>query len=274
MAKRVSRKIVALSSSAVAAVYLAGFMLTQSAADEIAQSEASGLPGVETAAPPGRPAAGDVPVALVPPLNLGQSIQRSPTPTSTPLQVFVLPTLAPISTATPTVSTISGSTPTRTPAAPDPTSTSRAAPALPPATSTATIPTVTPSAVRPNLAPAAPTATPSQQSVARIATPTTAPTIAPTTAPAAAAGAYKDGVYVGNGTSRRGDAQVTVTVKNGRIVSAVITRSTLQYPLSRIASLPGEVVDRQSAKVDTITGATLSSQAFQMAVRQALAQAA
>jgi uncharacterized protein with FMN-binding domain len=83
-------------------------------------------------------------------------------------------------------------------------------------------------------------------------------------------GQYRDGTYIGQGTSRRGDVWVSVQVQGGQIANVTITRSTLQYPLRDIANLPSEVVQRQSAQVDTISRATYSSQAFRGAVIQAL----
>ena len=88
-----------------------------------------------------------------------------------------------------------------------------------------------------------------------------------------AAAAYKDGTYTGQGSSRRGNVWVSVSVANGRIGSVTITRSTLQYPVRDIAGLPAQAVQRQSAQVDIVSGATYSSQAFRTAVSQALAQA-
>ncbi len=85
---------------------------------------------------------------------------------------------------------------------------------------------------------------------------------------------YRDGVYHGAGTSRRGGFRVAVTIAGGRISDVVLTEVTTQYPASRIAALPGQVVARQSAQVDRITGATYSVSAFQSAVQLALAQAA
>ena len=58
-----------------------------------------------------------------------------------------------------------------------------------------------------------------------------------------------------------------------RRTNVALTRVTTQYPASRIAALPGQVVARQSARVDRVSGATYSVQAFQQAVQQALAQA-
>jgi uncharacterized protein with FMN-binding domain len=67
--------------------------------------------------------------------------------------------------------------------------------------------------------------------------------------------------------------EVSVTVQGGRIANVVLTRVTTKYPASRIASLPGEVISRQTAQVDNVSGATASAQAFRSAVQQALAKA-
>ena len=101
------------------------------------------------------------------------------------------------------------------------------------------------------------------------ATPTA---LAVATSPASTSG-YKDGTYTGTGTSRRGGVDVAVTISGGRIAGVQITRSFTEYPVSRIASLPAQVIARQSAQVDRVTGATYSTQAFQTAVQQALALA-
>lgn len=123
---------------------------------------------------------------------------------------------------------------------------------------------------------AAPAATANPVASAPGATPaatSAAPTPgAPAAAPATASG-YRDGTYTGSGTSRRGGVDVAVTVGGGRIEAVTITGGTTQYPLSRIAALPAEVVARQSPAVDRVTGATYSVQAFQQAVQQALARA-
>lgn len=100
---------------------------------------------------------------------------------------------------------------------------------------------------------------------------TPAPTITATgTAPVAH---YRDGSYTGMGENRHGDVQVTVTISSGRIASAAIFDCGMQYPCSRIAMLPGEVLSRQSTDVDLVSGATMSSTAYQDAVLQALAKA-
>jgi len=62
-------------------------------------------------------------------------------------------------------------------------------------------------------------------------------------------------------------------VQGGQIRSAEITGCGTRYPCSRIANLPGQVITRQSAAVDYVSGATDSSTAFRGAVVAALAQA-
>jgi uncharacterized protein with FMN-binding domain len=105
------------------------------------------------------------------------------------------------------------------------------------------------------------------------ALPQSPPTSSGSPSAAASAVAYRDGTYQGSGMSRRGGVDVSVTIQDGRITATTITGGSTQYPLSRIASLPAQVVARQSAQVDRVTGATYSAQAFQQAVQQALAQA-
>lgn len=92
------------------------------------------------------------------------------------------------------------------------------------------------------------------------------------TAQAVASG-YRDGTYTGSASNRRGSLSVAVTIQGGRITDVQLTRYEMYYPPSRIARLPGEVIDRQSANVDLVSGATYSAEAFRQAVAQALAQA-
>jgi len=90
---------------------------------------------------------------------------------------------------------------------------------------------------------------------------------------AATTAAYKDGTYTGTGTSRHGNITASVVVQGGKIVSADITQCGTRYPCSDIASLPGQVVARQSAPVNLVSGATDSSHAYQGAIQNALMQA-
>lgn len=124
------------------------------------------------------------------------------------------------------------------------------------------------------------------------AAPKAVPQEAPADSPAAPAAApaaqpriqYKDGTYLGWGTSRHGDIQASVEIESGRITSAAIVQCLTRYSCSWISpktpgtgspefDLPGQVVTRQSAKVDYVSGATESSDAFYQAISQALSKA-
>ena len=85
--------------------------------------------------------------------------------------------------------------------------------------------------------------------------------------------ALKDGTYYGWGTSRHGDIQASVVIEKGRITAASIAQCLTRYSCSWIAALPPQVVSRQSAEVDFITGATQSTNAFYYAILEALAKA-
>jgi uncharacterized protein with FMN-binding domain len=116
--------------------------------------------------------------------------------------------------------------------------------------------------------------------------PTTLPTAEPTATdsnlrtpeppappPAASPAQYRDGTYSGWGTSRHGDIQATVVVEGGRIASAAITQCLTRYSCSWVSMLPAQVVSRQSANVDYVSGATQSASAFYYAVLEALSKA-
>lgn len=107
--------------------------------------------------------------------------------------------------------------------------------------------------------------------------PSSAPSVpaaaATTTTTASTTAAFKDGTYMGTGTSRHGSIGVTVTVQGGKLTSAAITDCGTRYPCSRIAELPAQAVARQSAAVDLVSGATDSTNAYRAAVNAALVQA-
>lgn len=83
----------------------------------------------------------------------------------------------------------------------------------------------------------------------------------------------RDGIYFGWGTSRHGDIQAGIEIKNGRIISAFINECMTQYSCSWISMLPPQVIARQSAEVDYVSGATQSANAFYYAVVDALKKA-
>jgi uncharacterized protein with FMN-binding domain len=130
-------------------------------------------------------------------------------------------------------------------------------------------------------APAAPAATPAEPVTPPAATPTAlAPPAAPPDAdpkpaepPAPKPAPYKDGTYVGWGTSRHGSIEATVTIEGGKIVGSAISQCLTRYSCSWIAHLVPQVVARQSANVDYVSGATQSTYAFYDAVVEALSKA-
>jgi uncharacterized protein with FMN-binding domain len=84
---------------------------------------------------------------------------------------------------------------------------------------------------------------------------------------------YKDGTYYGWGTSRHGSIEATVTIEGGKIVGSAISQCLTRYSCSWIAHLVPQVVARQSANVDYVSGATQSTYAFYDAVVEALSKA-
>ena len=84
---------------------------------------------------------------------------------------------------------------------------------------------------------------------------------------------YKDGTYLGWGTSRHGDIQAQVVIENGRIASATIAQCLTRYSCSVIEKLPPQVAERQSPETDYVSGATQSTNAFYYAVVEALSKA-
>lgn len=93
---------------------------------------------------------------------------------------------------------------------------------------------------------------------------------------------YKDGTFLGWGSCRHGDIEASVQIQDGKIVAATITQCLTRYSCSWISprlpspvlpDLPREVVERQSAKVDYVSGATESSYAFADAITAALSKA-
>ena len=98
--------------------------------------------------------------------------------------------------------------------------------------------------------------------------------VAPPPPPAAPeAPLYKDGTYLGWGSSRHGDIQAAVVIENGRIASATIAQCFTRYSCSVIGRLPPQVAERQSPEVDYVSGATQSTNAFYYAVVEALGKA-
>ncbi|MGG5252782.1 FMN-binding protein [Neobacillus sp. SM06] len=84
---------------------------------------------------------------------------------------------------------------------------------------------------------------------------------------------YKEGTFTGEGMNRRGTIGVQVTIKNDKITDVQISNFGMHYSESDVVGLPKEVIQKQSAQVDNVSGATYSTAAFADAVQQALDQA-
>lgn len=239
---RRSTRLIALSGAAIVAVYAAGYARTEAAARQLA-------------APPMAAVSATTSTSTLTAGVTSSAADSATAPAATPP--------ASSSTVTPTTTVVSpyygddGSSRERH----EREGSDDGAPAVPSATVTP------PAATPPAPAPTAPVA---------VTAPATQPAAAPPAPSSTAAqqGQYKNGTYTAIGYGQHGPVEVQVVVQGGKVVSADISRCGTRYSCSVIAALPGEVVARQSAQVDFVSGATASSIAYQQAVAQALAQAA
>jgi uncharacterized protein with FMN-binding domain len=234
----VKNNLVVLGSAAVLAVYAAGYQRTRAAAEKFATESADRR----------RPSATATPVA--PPEAAPAAREESPA-------VDTTTAVAPAKKHTAVSSKITGTTPRHSDSKPTP-----SAGAASPTDSIASH-VVTP----PTPAPATP---PSPDSSA---TPVVAQATDSAAQNADKSRAYKDGTYSGWGTSRHGDIEATVLIKDGRIAAAIISQCLTRYSCSWISALPGQVAARQSPEVDFVSGATESTNAFYYAVVEALKKA-
>jgi uncharacterized protein with FMN-binding domain len=230
---KISNSLVALSSAAVLTVYAAGYVRTRSAAERFAVEAAD----LRTAVPSAGAAATAAPPREF--VDAVKAAETAPTITAAPGPKSVA-SAAPGGTASPEPSPApiadstgaESATPTEEPIAP------------------------TPAAQTANAAPA------------DVDTKAAEPPAAP---PVARQAQYKDGTYFGWGYSRHGDIQASVSVQDGRIVAAQITQCLTRYSCDVIDTLPSQVIGRQNAFVDLISGATESANAFSNAIYRALA---
>ncbi len=244
--KRGSSNLVALGSATVLAVYAAGFMRTQVAASRFADESA-----VRRSAPNARVSvATSTTVAPAKPVEVSAGF----TPT--------VAKAAPV-TKSSTRKDIKGAVDSVTQSAKSAKSASSAM---------AVVST-------PATAPPPPIASAPATVAAQLPPAVQAPAPAPSPAPLSAAAApiplgppYRDGMFFGRGTSRHGDIEAMVEIKDGRIISASISQCLTRYSCSWIAALPPQVVARQSPDVDYVSGATQSANAFYYAVAEALSR--
>ena len=87
--------------------------------------------------------------------------------------------------------------------------------------------------------------------------------------------AYKDGVYEGSGTGFGGEIKVKVTVEKGKIMEVSIESAEQEDKayFETAKSIVGDILEKQSADVDTVSGATFSSTGIREAAAQALEKA-
>ena len=230
--KKVANRLVVLSSAAVLAVYAAGYVRTQAAAEQLEDK-------LTRRRPPAQPATEVVAAPVVressaPPRNASP---EAPPPSRTePVPVIAA---APQAVPTPEAPVVLSVTATIAP---------------PPAVNQvpAQVPVQAPVAVEQKVEVVAP---------ASAAEP-----------PAKPKSKWHDGKWSGWGTSRHGDIEATVTIEGGRILSAVISQCYTRYPCDYIDHLPPQVAQRQSADVDTVSRATESADAFYFAISSALAE--
>ncbi|HWQ06639.1 MAG TPA: FMN-binding protein, partial [Feifaniaceae bacterium] len=88
-------------------------------------------------------------------------------------------------------------------------------------------------------------------------------------------GQYIDGVYTGNGAGYHGTTQVQVTVSNGYItdITVLSTGDDAEFFSKAESNVISRILSSQSVTVDTVSGATFSSNGIMNAVTDALSGA-
>lgn len=86
---------------------------------------------------------------------------------------------------------------------------------------------------------------------------------------------YKDGTYTGSGMGYNGPVEVEVTIEGSVITEVKVTASDEDDPYYTwvLKQIPDAIVEKGSADVDTVSGATTSSKALISAVKDALEKA-
>ena len=107
-------------------------------------------------------------------------------------------------------------------------------------------------------------------------TPTARPTVKPTAIPKPAANTtYKDGIYTAEAEGFDGLVKVTLTIKNGKITKMTNTNTdTREYFSKAWSKIQPAILKKQGVYgVDTVSGATFSSNGILEAAQKALAKA-
>lgn len=100
-------------------------------------------------------------------------------------------------------------------------------------------------------------------------------TTATATAASEEAGIYTPGTYTGTAAGKNGDVKVEVTFSANAIDSVKVVEHSETAGISdgAIENIPAAIVENQSLAVDTVSGATITSDAILKAVADAVAQA-
>jgi len=90
-----------------------------------------------------------------------------------------------------------------------------------------------------------------------------------------ASGAYKDGEYLGKASAYNGNVEVKVSISGGKItaIDIVKTKDDEEYFFDAQKKVIPEILEKQSTDVDTVAGATTSSEGIAHAVQKALEEA-
>jgi uncharacterized protein with FMN-binding domain len=139
-----------------------------------------------------------------------------------------------------------------------------------PKPSSPTLSTPKASNLKPSPTPSRPKPTPTPSSPKPSSTPSPTPSPTPSSQTKSL---YKEGTFTGIGSNRRGSIQVAVTIKKDKITDVTIRNFAMHYSIDDVVGLPDEVLQKQSARVDNVSGATYSTRAFEGAVQDALSQA-
>ena len=83
----------------------------------------------------------------------------------------------------------------------------------------------------------------------------------------------KDGVYEGSSSGYSGDVKVKVTVSVGKIADIQVSHSETPEYYAKAQAVIGKILSAQNTQVDSVSGATITSNAIKSAVSKALANA-
>jgi uncharacterized protein with FMN-binding domain len=249
MKRRRSNTLVALSSAAVMTVYAAGFMRTRAAAERLEHSSRTRPPVIPAPAPEAAP-----PLAAATATVEPAAAPAAAAPKAAPAVREKRAAKAPVETVAKSEAAEKRdgqliAVATRTT---EPEKLNEPAPAkIEPATAAAVTPDLAPAP----MVPAAPPMSPSAEVLL-------------------GGTELHDGTFLGWGTSRHGDIQASVTLLSGRITAVSIAQCRTRYSCDVIAHLPAKVLkDQTPEKINNVSGATQSVDAFYYAVVDAMNKA-